>query len=87
MTARANLEGKEFGSLTAMHIVGADHHEWGKTMIWECLCLCGTLISRTSAELMFNEREGKRQMCKTCAIGNLIEHNAFKREDRKRYDS
>jgi hypothetical protein len=43
-----NLTGKRFGRLVAVRVIGKHTN---KSLLWECLCDCGTLINRSAAAL------------------------------------
>lgn len=61
-----DLTGKNFGKLTVKDLAKTED----RARIWNCLCECGVVIQRATAQLNRSEKLGFVQSCRTCAQRN-----------------
>jgi hypothetical protein len=76
-TKPRDLRGQRFGSLVATRVVGK--HESG-SLLWECLCDCGVVVSRKSSSLC----SGKTKTC-GCQIGLTKKYRTVTPNKGRRY--
>lgn len=67
MPERLNLRGERFGSLVVLHPVAARAYDCGtRRSQWACRCDCGSLVERTTAQLMQSRKAGQSPCCGEC---------------------